>query len=243
MRNIWTIATKELRTYFTSPIAYAALFVFLAIIGIVFNLQKTMMPPYGPGAQADMQGLTSSMAFILILISPIVTMRLLAEERSSGTMEVLMTSPVREYQVVLGKYLAALILYVVMMVLTFEFPILLRIHGRPEFAPMVVGYVGWLLCGGAFLAVGVMTSSVTGSQIAAGFMALGILLTLWLIGIFGQATQGTMWADVFRQMSIIDHLQEFERGILALKSVAYFLSVIVFFLFLGIRSVESMRWR
>jgi ABC-2 type transport system permease protein len=150
---------------------------------------------------------------------------------------------VREYQVVLGKYLAALILYVIMMVITFEFPILLRIHGRPDFPPMVVGYVGWLLCGGSFLAVGVMTSSMTRSQVAAGCMALGILLILWLIGIFGQMTQGTVWADIFRQLSILDHLQEFERGTLALKSAVFFLSAIVFFLFVSIRSVESLRWR
>jgi len=243
MRNIWTIATKELRTYFTSPIAYAALFVFLAIVGIVFNLQKTMVPQYGMGAQADMQGLTGSMVFVLILLSPIVTMRLLAEERSSGTLEVLLTSPVREYQVVIGKYLAALMLYGIMMVVTFEFPIFLRIYGKPDLAPMLVAYIGWMLCGASFLAVGVMTSSITRSQIAAGFLALGILLMLWLIGIFSRFTAGSVWADVFRQMSILDHLAEFERGTLALKSVAFFLSVIVFFLFAGVRSVENLRWR
>jgi len=244
MRNIWTIATKELRTYFTSPIGYGALFVFLVIIGIVFNLQKTMAPPspYG-GPQANMQGLTGSMVFVLILLSPIVTMRLVAEERSSGTLETLMTSPVREYEVVLGKYLAAVILYAIMMVLTFEFPILLRVYGTPDLAPILVAYSGWMLCGAAFLAVGLLTSSITRSQIAAGFFALGILLVLWLIGIFGQVTAGSAYADVFRQMSILDHLQEFERGTLALKSVAFFLSVIVFFLFASVRALESLRWR
>ncbi|MGD8237682.1 MAG: ABC transporter permease [Armatimonadota bacterium] len=240
MRNIWTIAIKELRTYFTSPIAYAALFVFLAIVGLVFNLQKTMTPM---GAQANMQGLTGSMIFVLILLSPAITMRLLAEERSSGTLEVLLTSPVREYQVVLGKYLAAVILYGIMMVITFEFPIFLRIYGRPDFPPMLVNYVGWLLCAASFLAVGVMTSSVTRSQIAAFCMGLGILLMFWLIGIFAGTTPGSWWADVFRQMSILDHLQEFERGTLALKSVAFFVSMIVFFLFASVRAVESLRWR
>ena len=245
MRNIWTIATKELRTYFTSPVADAAFFVFLAIVGIVFTLQKTTPAgPYSPPPQADMQGLTGSMVFVLILLSPIVTMRLVAEERSTGTLEVLMTSPVREYEVVLGKYLAAVILYAVMMVLTFEFPLLLRIYGKPDLAPMIVSYVGWLMCGATFLAVGVMTSSITRSQIAAGLLALGILLVMWLIGIFGRGgTAGSVWADVFRQISIIDHLEEFERGTLALKSVAFFLSAIVFFLFASVRAVESLKSR
>jgi ABC-2 type transport system permease protein len=170
-------------------------------------------------------------------------MRLLAEERSTGTLEVLMASPVREYEVVLGKYLAGVILYGVMMVITFEFPIFLRIYGKPDLPPMLVNYVGWMLCGAAFLAVGVMTSSITRSQIAAGFLALGILLVLWLIGIFGRFAAGSWWADVFRQMSILDHLEEFERGTLALKSVAFFLSVIVFFLFASVRALESLRWR
>ena len=243
MRNITTIMTKELRAYFTSPIAYAALFVFLLIIGIVFNLQKTMTPQYGPGAQADMQGLTSSMVFVLILLSPIVTMRLLAEEKNSGTLEILMASPVREYEVVLGKYLAAVILYGIMMVVTFEFPIFLRIYARPDLPPMIVAYIGWMLCGASFLAVGVMTSSITRSQIAAGFLALGILLVLWLIGIFGRYGAGSVYADALRQISILEHLEEFDRGTLALKSVALFLGLIVFFLFASVRAAESLRWR
>ncbi|MFQ6098889.1 MAG: ABC transporter permease [Armatimonadota bacterium] len=226
MTKVLTIAGKELRSYFVSFMGYWVIFMFLAITGLVFVLQKVIFP----GAEADLEGLTGSMVFVLILVTPIVTMRLLAEERRTGTLELLASSPVYAHEIVLGKYLGVLGFYGVMMVLTFQFPLVLMIWGEPDFWPMVVGYLGWLLCGAAFLSVGLLASSLTRDQITAAAVTLMILLVLWLVGFFAGNKTG-FTADAYHQLSIYDHLEQFARGVLQAKSVIFFVGLTATFLF------------
>ena len=248
MRNAWTIACKEFRTYFVSPVAYAVLCFMLLITGLIFTLQTTRG---GATTQASMEMLAGTMIFLLILASPIITMRLFAEEKATGTLEILMSAPVREYEVVLGKYLGALSFYVILLGGMLEFPLLITVLTRttanewPEFLPMLVAYVGLLLCGATFISIGVLASSLTRSQIGAGFMALTMLLVFWLIGFFGGGGMTGTGAtnQVLQQLSIYEHMGQFERGLLPLKSVVYYLSAIIFFLFASVRSLESTRWR
>ncbi|MFQ6133799.1 MAG: ABC transporter permease subunit, partial [Armatimonadota bacterium] len=245
MRNVLTIAGKEFKSYFVSPMAYAVICFMALVGGLVFALMTTASPG---GSEASLRNFTGTVVFLLILMSPVVTMRLFAEEKSSGTLEILMSSPVKEYEVVLGKYLAGLGFYGVVLVTTLEFPIIITAitHSTsnqwPEMWPMVVSYLGWILCGSAFLSMGLLASTLTRSQLAAAIVALLILLLFWLIGWLAQAQSG-VYADVLRQLSIHEHMSEFEKGVVGLKDVVYFLSVIVFFLFASVRAIESTRWR
>ena len=226
MARVLTIAGREFRSYFVSFMGYWVIFMFLVITGAVFVLQKIVFP----GAEADLEGLTGSMIFILILLTPMVTMRLIAEERRSGTLELLVSAPVRAHEVVAGKYLGVLGFYGIMMALTFEFPLVLLLWGHPDFWPMVVGYIGWVLCGAAFLAVGLFASSLTRDQITAAAVTLMILLFLWLVGFFA-GNQTSFTAHAYQQISIYDHLEQLSRGVLQAKSVVFLLGFTLTFLF------------
>ncbi len=245
MRNIWTITTKEFRTYFVSPVAYAVLCFLLLITGLIFTLMSTRG---GGPVDASLQNLTGTVIFLLILAVPIVTMRLFAEEKATGTLEILMSSPVREYEVVVGKYLGALGFYAVLLAGMLEFPLLIIVLTRttmsdwPEIYPMVVAYIGWILCGAAFMAIGLLASTMTRSQLVSGVAALAMLLLFWLIAFLGSPSVGTA-SQVLQQLSFYEHMGEFERGVLPLKSAVYFVSIIIFFLFASVRSIESTRWR
>ena len=161
MRNIWTIAVKELRSYFVSPIGYVTLAFWLFGVGLFFALGVLQ------SQQAAMQDWFSTIEVLLLFIGPALTMRLLAEEQGTGTWELLMTSPVREWEVVLGKFLGATIFWLVMIVATFFYPLILRLLGNPDMGPIFSGYLGLFLMGTAFLAIGVFTSSLSGNQIIA----------------------------------------------------------------------------
>ena len=164
MRNVWTITTRELNSYFVSPVAYVVSAAFLLISGVLFSLIITST------LQASLNGAFGNITFILILVAPILTMKLLAEEVRMGTLELLLTSPVDDWQVVVGKYLGSLILFAVMLLApTLVYVVFLVAFGQPDFGPIISGYLGVLLLGGAFLAVGVLASSLTQNQVVAGF--------------------------------------------------------------------------
>jgi len=235
MRNVLTIAQRELVAYFTSPMAYVAMLFFLGVCGLIFVLSTSMQMP-----KADMSGMFHSMIFLSLLMCPVITMGLIAQETSSGTYEMLMTRPVRDVEVVLGKYLGAVVLYLIIILITFEFPIIFEAYGQPDWGMTLTGYLGIILAGLAFLAVGVFTSSLTSNQIAAWLMGTFLLLFFWLVGWLGYGGGGVL-GDLAKSLSAYESFGDFERGIIDGKNLLYFISLAGFFLFLAVRSLESRR--
>ena len=237
MRNTLTITWKETTTYFASPMAYIIGGVFLALTGYFF-VQSVGVP----FAEASNRGWMQNTALIFILWSPSMTMRLLAEEQKLGTLELLMTSPVRDYEIVMGKYLATLIILLVTIAFTLYYGLLLSWFGDPDTGPFLTGYLGLILYGATTLAIGLLTSSLTSNQVVAAVLGFGTLLIMTLIGQATSVTSGTT-AVILEQLSLTGHFTDFARGIIDTNNIVYFLSVTAVFLFLTVRNVESRRWR
>jgi ABC-2 type transport system permease protein len=238
MRNILTIAGRELRSYFTSPTAFVVMVFFLFFSGLIFTFSILQ-----PQARAEMGGLLGSMVFLTLMVSPFITMSLLAQERASGTLELLLTKPVKDYEVALGKYLGALGLYAAMLVLTLVYPILYAKWGDFDWGPAWVGYLGLLLVAMSFLAIGIFASGLTRSQMASAGICLAAFLFVWLIGWVSYLVGGEdSWLkQVAKNISVFEMFGDFEKGILDLKNVIYFLSMVVFFLFMTVRVLELRR--
>ena len=238
MRNTLHIARRELGVYFSSPMAYVIGAVYLAVMGgmfgliLVYSREATMAYLFYHGV---------SLLF-LVLVTQVLTMRLLAEEQKQGTLELLMTSPLRDWEVVLGKYVASLGALLAMVLLTVGYPLLLARLGNPDVGPLLSGYLGYLLLGAAMLSIGVFASSVTQNQIVAAVLGIGVNLVLWLAGDLGDMAGESLRA-VVQYLPLFAHYTDFPRGIIDTKDLLYFLSVIVLFLFLSTRTIESRRWR
>jgi len=239
MRNVLAITGKELRTYFVSPVAYVVTAGFLLMMGIFFAAFVIMQAPYSQNV--SLEPVLGNAPIILLLLAPALTMRLLAEETRSGTMELMLTSPVRDGEVVLGKYLASLLFFLFMLGLTLVYPLVLMRFGNPDRGLFLSSYLGAALFGAAFLAVGVLASALTQNQIVAAVISLATLLALWLIDIFAGLTRGAL-ADILNYLSIIARYNDFLRGVISSQSVIYYLSVIVVALFLATRALETRRW-
>ena len=237
MRNILAVAGKEVKAYFTSPMAYVVAAVFLAITGYFFVQAVSQ-----PFAEASIRGWLVPSTFIFVLWSPVLTMRLLAEEQKLGTLELLLTAPVRDHEVVLGKFLASLAILKGTVALTLYYVVLLFWFGDPDLGPLLTGYLGLLLYGAATLAVGLMASSLTGNQIVAAVVGFGILLLLTLSDQAAAITSG-LPSRILEGVSLTGHFSDFARGILDTNNVIYYVSVTVLFLFFTVRIVESRRWR
>ena len=237
MRNTFTIAWKETRTYFTTPVAYIVAMVFLAITGYFFvaslstSFPEAVVSPY----------LTPS-TFVMVFLAPVLTMRLMAEEQKLGTIELLFTSPVRDWEIVLGKFLASMAFFTVTLFLTLFYVILLVLFGSPDVGPIFTGYLGLLLHGTAALSVGLLASSLSSNQIVAAVVAFGVLLLLALIDQLSNAVSG-MAATLVSEISLVAHFGDFSRGIIDTGDLVYYISFIAFVLFLTVRSLESRRWR
>jgi len=238
MRNVLAITGKELRTYFVSLVAYVVTAGFLLIMGIFFAFVVMQAPQ---SQNISLEPVLGSAPIILLLLAPALTMRLLAEETRSGTMELVLTSPVRDGEVVLGKYLASLLLFLFMLALTLVYALILLRFGNPDRGVLVSGYVGAALFGAAFLAVGVLASALTQNQIVAAVMSLATLLAIRLIDIFANLTRGAL-ADILNYLSIISRYNDFLRGVISSQNVIYYLSVIAVALFLATRALETRRW-
>lgn len=238
MRNVLAITGKELRAYFVSPVAYVVTAGFLLIMGIFFAF--VIMQPLG-SQTASLEPVLGSAPVILLLLAPALTMRLLAEETRSGTMELVLTSPVRDGEVILGKYLASLLFFLFMLALTLVYAVVLLRFGNPDRGVLVSSYVGAALFGAAFLAVGVLASALTQNQIVAAVISLATLLALWLIDIFASLTRGVL-ADILSYLSIIARYNDFLRGVISSQNVIYYLSVVAVALFLATRALETRRW-
>ena len=254
MRNVWIICQKELRSYFVSPIAYLLLAMFAIIFAFFFwnvlgyfvflGIESQMrgeMYPMNLNEQV-IRPLVSNMSVIGLFFIPIITMRLFAEEKRNGTIELLVTSPIRDLEVVLGKWLASLILYASFLLLTaLNFAWLFK-YGNPDWKPMAVAYLGLLLQAGALLAIGTFISTLTKNQIVAGAATFGVCLLLWVLEwVAGYET--ATWAQTLAYLSIVTHFDSFSKGVLSSKDAVYYLTVIILGLFLTARSMESLRWR
>ena len=247
---------KEMRLYFGSPVAYVVFTFFLLISGWFFSqiflfysdasMRSFMQPQFGAQnlnvIESVMRPLFTNMSVVLLFFIPMLTMRLFAEERKAGTFELLLTYPVRDGEVLAGKYLAALALYVLLLVLTLLYPAIIAYFTRVEWGPIFSGYLGLVLTGAVFLAVGVLVSSLTENQIVAGFGTFGVLLGFWIVG-WGAEFAGGGMRSVLQYLSIGDHLDGFTRGLIDTKDLIYYLTGIALALFLTLRSLESKRWR
>lgn len=254
MRNIWIIFRKEMKSYFASPVAYLLLTMFALIFGFFFWNALGYFVNEGMEMQARGQNmpmsinqqiirpLLSNVSVLGLFFIPMITMRLFAEEKRAGTIELLATSPVRDFEIILGKWLAALGLYACLLFFTaINFAFLFR-YGTPNWQPLAVGYLGLLLQAGALLALGTFISTLTRNQIIAGAATFGICLLLWVFG-WVSGYNSAMWASVLSYLSIVTHFGSFSKGVIESKDAVYYLTVIFVGLFFTARSLESMRWR
>jgi ABC-2 type transport system permease protein len=255
MRNTLAIAGKELRGYFASPIAYIALGFFALIFGyffyvpvIYFNRQSMQMA-MGAGASMNMNTMLITPVFVnstvvMLFLLPAITMRTYSEEKRSGTIELLLTSPITDTQIILGKFLGAMALYASMLALTLVHMAILFWFAdpNPEWKPIASTYLGLLLMGGCFIAVGLLISSLTKNQIVAGIVTFAVFLMLWVINWIGTFV-GPTAQSVLNHLSITDHFDDFSRGVIDTKHLVYYVSFIALGLFLTAKSVDSERWR
>lgn len=254
MRNVWIVCQKELRSYFASPVAYLLLLMFALIFGFFFWNALGSFVVYGMEMQMSGQNfpmsineeiirpLLSNVSVIGLFFIPLITMRLFAEEKRTGTIELLATSPVRDIEIIVGKWLAAMGLYACMLLFTaINFAFLFR-YGNPDWKPLAIGYLGLLLQAGGMLALGESISTLTRNQIIAGAATFGACLLLWVSGwVSGYDT--STWATVLSYLSIVTHFESFGKGVIESKDAVYYLTFIFLGLFFTARSLESMRWR
>jgi ABC-2 type transport system permease protein len=216
--------------------AYVVTGIFLVLTGFLFSVSSTTY------FETSIRGLWEFWgALLLLLLTAVLTMRLFAEERKMGTLELLLTAPVRDSEVIMGKFLGSLGILTVMLALTFYYPLLLMFFGDPDWGPIVTGYLGLFLLSCISLAVGLFASSLTSNQIVAVVLAIGILLGLWFMGMAADLLPEAM-GEVIGYLSLYYHFPDFMKGIVDTRGVIYYLSVTVLFLFLTIRSLESSRW-
>jgi ABC-2 type transport system permease protein len=254
MRNTWIICRKEMRSYFSSPVAYLLLTMFAFIFGwffwnvlgyVVANtvaaMQRGQSFPMNVNEEI-IRPLLSNVGVIGLFFIPLITMRLFAEEKRTGTIELLATSPVSDVEVILGKWLSAMVLYSSMLLLTaLNFLFIFR-YGHPDWKPLVIGYLGLLLQAGALLAIGTFISTLTKNQIIAGAATFGVCLLLWVLEwVSGYET--ATWARVMSYISVITHFESFSKGLLDSKDAIFYVTLIFLGLFLTARSMESLRWR
>ncbi len=254
MRNVWIILRNELRRYFVSSVAYLLLTMFAVIFGFFF--WNSLGYFVYVGMESQMRGqpfpmnvneqiirpLLSNMSVVGLFFIPMITMRLFAEEKRSGTIELLATSPIRDAEVIIGKWLAALGVYACMLLFSgLNFVFLFR-YGKPDWKPLLIGVLGLLLQAGALLAIGTFISTLTKNQIIAAGATFGVCLLLWILEwVAGYET--STWARVLSYMSVITHYESFARGVLDSKDAIYYVTLIFLGLFFTSRSMESLRWR
>lgn len=254
MKNILLICRKEVKSYFSSPIAYLLMAFFGLIFGFGFYTGTRDMVRYSFMAQMQGQqmpmnvndmivrpllGFASTIALFLV---PMITMRTFAEEKNRGTIELLLTSPVTDLEIIVGKWLGAMVLYLCILGMSAVNLAMLFTWGQPDLKPMLVAYLGLILQGGCLLGIGVFISTLTKNQIIAGGVTFFVCLLLWLLSWF-TAFDTTPTAQVINYLSIVTHFENFSKGVLESKDVVFYLSMIFFSLFLTSRAMESLRWR
>jgi ABC-2 type transport system permease protein len=252
--NTLTIWRKELNSYFRSPIAYGVMAFFGLISGyffyvaIVFFVQASIQSAMQGGGQPMsvneqvIRPIFSNISVIGLFLIPMITMRLFAEEKRTGTIELLVTSPIRDLEIIMGKWLAAMSLYAVMLGVSLLSMATLFVYGKPDWRPMAVGYLGLLLQGGCLLAIGTFISTCTKNQIVAGVAGFSVCLLLWVLD-WMSSFQDSVSAKAISYLSVLQHFDSFSKGVLDSKDIIYYFSAIFIGLFLTARSLESLRWR
>ena len=235
--NLAAIAWKELRIYFQTPTAYVVGAMFVLHAGIWFVLDVL-----SPTPEAAVRAFAGPSTTFFILLAPVLTMRLLAEEQKLGTMELLLTAPVRDWEVVLGKYLASVVLLIAALAMTLYYVLMIYAFGEPDSGPVMATYLGMVLYGAAALAIGMLASSLTNNQIVAAVLGIGSLSVLTFIDLLGLRFEGVA-VDIVERISIQAHFADFARGVVDTSNVVYYLSMIAVFLFLSVRAIETRRWR
>jgi len=250
MSNVLAIARKELSAYFASPIAYVVVGFFALMFGffyysLLLYFDRQSLQAAGQAVNVNEQFLRPvflNATVIFLFVLPLVTMRTYSEEKRSGTIELLLTAPLTDLQIILGKFLGAMGLYAAMLAITLIHVGLLFVFGNPEWRPVVTTYLGLLLMGGCFVSIGLLISSLTKNQIVAGMITFGVFLMLWVINWIA-SFMGPTAQQVLNYLSITDHLDDFTKGIIDTKHLVYYVSFITFGLFLTARSVDTERWR
>jgi ABC-2 type transport system permease protein len=257
MRNVLAIASKELKSYFSSPIGWVLMGVWSLLYGYFFvaimqffvrqSMQMNQFGAQGPQAMNVNQQLirplvAQNLPILVLFLLPAVTMRTYSEEKRSGTIELLLTSPLTDLEIILGKFFGAMALYSALLGVTLIHVGILFAYGRPEWKPIVTVYLGLLLLGGCFVSVGLFISSLTKNQIVAFVATFGVFLMLWVITWIGSFSGPTV-DKLTQYLSIIDHFDDFGKGVLDTSHLVYYVSFITFGLFLTAKSVDSERWR
>jgi ABC-2 type transport system permease protein len=246
MRKTWAIIRRELIAYFSSPLAYVVMTAFLLMQGYIFYLIVSFLNNPQTPAMTPLRlffGGTIFFWLFLLFVVPVITMRLIAEERRSGTIEVLLTSPVSEAQVVVGKFTAALIFYVALWLPTILYVVVLKRNSEIDLGPVVAGYIGVLLLGFLFLSVGTLASTLSNNQLIAAIIAFAAMVALFSIGLVEQLLTSSFLKAVLAHMNLWTQMDDFAKGIVDTRHVVYQLSVGVLFLFLATKSLEVKKWR
>ena len=253
MRNVLAIAQKELRSYFASPIAYIVIGVFALLYGwfyfsiLQYFVRQSMQGQLGGGGpvnvnQQMIRPLLQNITILILFMLPAITMRTYAEEKRSGTIELLLTSPITDLQIVFGKFLGALALYGTLLAVSLIHLAVLFRFGNPEWKPLLAAYLGLILFGACFISVGLFISTLTKNQVVAFMATFGVFLFLWVINWIGSFMGPTM-DSLTNYLSIVGHFDDFAKGVIDTTHLIYYLSVITFGLFLTAKSVDSERWR
>jgi len=254
LRNIWSVASKELRGYFTSPVAWVMMGLFALIFGYFFVaylanfVRNSMQAAFGQGPQTMninmelIRPLLGNASVLVLFLLPMVTMRTYSEEKRSGTIELLLTSPLTDFEIIAGKFLGTVGLYVALLGVTLLYIIILFIFGNPEWKPILSGYLGLLLLGSCFISLGLFISSTTKNQMVAGAATFVVGLLFWIVSWIADSS-GPIMSQVLSYLSITEHFDDFGKGIIDSKHLVYYLSFIAFGLFLTLKSVDSERWR
>ena len=238
MKAIGIIFAREYKSYLSTPMAYVVTAIFLAVSGAFFTtyLASTAY------TDTSIRGFLQAAQYLTLLFAAVLTMRLIAEERKMGTWELLLTVPVRDVDIILGKFFGSLAVLASMFALTAYYPILLAVLGDPDLGPILTSYLGLLLLGSASIAVGIFASSLTSNQLVSAVVCGGILFALWFLGSLADFAPGPV-GDLLSYVSLSSHFPDLMRGIVDTRAVVYYLSVTAIFLFMAIRSTETDRWQ
>jgi ABC-2 type transport system permease protein len=241
MKGLWTVYRREMAQYFTSPIAYMIAAAFLLVTAAIFNINLTISVSR---AAVNPAAVPISLSFFLIFLAPVLTMRLLAEEQREGTLELLLTAPVTERAIVLGKFLSAWTYYSLLLAITLIYQVILLLATTPEIGQAASAYIGIWLYGGAALAIGLLFSALTENQVVAAFLGIAALLLLWIGDAIGEVVSNIAVAQVLRNLTLQGHyVTSFAVGVVRLEDIVFYAGLITLALFLAIRAVEMRRWR
>jgi ABC-2 type transport system permease protein len=236
--RVWVLAKRELSSFFFSPVAYVVMSVFLVISGVIFANEV-----FVPGREAQMRGLFDWQAFMLVFFLPALTMRVISEELKSGTIETLMTAPIKDWEVIAGKFMGTWLFYLGMLATTLLYAVLLLIYGQADAGQIATGYLGLALLGGLYIAVSMLMSSLTQHQVISAFLSILVLATFTFLLFRITHYVSTKWQDILRSLNLYERFSDFSAGLIDIQAVVFFVSITAGILFAAVKVLESRRWR